>query len=280
MARQRQNKRKTYSQPDLTTTNLLPLLKKPMELIGRKIKVPGTYWAENAAPAEIDKNFVCVCVDFELIHRFNRDKADELKSNAVKLTEMGESGEGGNSDDFWMRYPHPFLEYYYKTFPSELPGNNKEGVAETAVSNVLNVSNDVMDVSVVDDAMTDEVKNAKVYANLLLIRSTKVTQGKQRGRVRHNFSCNLIVDDPKSNRDGCVCQSPITIWGKSTGPFFKHVRAKAAAGCKSHKKLLSCRRHTTFLYCSRRYRCFWSPCVALRRRFCCCRSNGALLYCS
>eukprot|EP00966_Prymnesium_polylepis_P265410 6131428-Prymnesium_polylepis.1 len=37
----------------------------------------------------------------------------------MQLQEMGVDGGGGNSDPFWMKYPAPFLTFYYKTFPDE-----------------------------------------------------------------------------------------------------------------------------------------------------------------
>ena len=45
---------------------------------------------------------------------------------AFQLQEMGEAGTGSlehgiaSGEVFWMKYPYPFLTYYYKTFPDKL----------------------------------------------------------------------------------------------------------------------------------------------------------------
>ena len=33
---------------------------------------------------------------------------------------MGTDGLGGNSERFWMEYPYPFLDFYWKTFPTAM----------------------------------------------------------------------------------------------------------------------------------------------------------------
>lgn len=119
------NKRRKVAtvQQSLEQGSILPLIKKPMEMIGKQINVPGKHWGSSATAAEQKKMYVCTVVDFSLKHVFDEGKDTEYKADAFKLTEMGEDGSGGASEDFWMIYPHPFLRYFYDTFPNLLESN-------------------------------------------------------------------------------------------------------------------------------------------------------------
>ena len=65
------------------TQHALPLLKKPMEQIGKQIKVPGSFWDGRMSTEERN---TCTVRDFTLVHKFPTKPAPE---NAWQLQEMG-----------------------------------------------------------------------------------------------------------------------------------------------------------------------------------------------
>ena len=84
---------------------MLPVFKKPLEIIGETFKVPGSFWGSACPAADANKKFVVAVKDFTLTHR---DTPQSTPSQAFKLTELGEDGNGGNSVDFWMKYPYMY----------------------------------------------------------------------------------------------------------------------------------------------------------------------------
>ncbi|KAL1503558.1 hypothetical protein AB1Y20_012036 [Prymnesium parvum] len=100
-------KTKPRGQQTAVVSTFFPLIKKPMELLGKTLKVPGNHWGTSARAADANKMFVCVMKDFSMAHRFN---PNDPPASGFLLTEIGEDGHcGGSSEDFWMHYPTPFL---------------------------------------------------------------------------------------------------------------------------------------------------------------------------
>jgi hypothetical protein len=87
----------------------LPLIKKPLELVGDSINVPGAYWKGRMSAAEKEALYVCVVRDHSALHKF----MDGTTSEAFELQEMGEAGTGSlergdaSGEIFWMVYPFP-----------------------------------------------------------------------------------------------------------------------------------------------------------------------------
>ena len=69
----------------------LPLLKKPLEQIGKQINVPGSYWEGRMSADERSTLYKCTVRDFTLAHKFPGKPAPE---SAFQLQEMGVSGTG------------------------------------------------------------------------------------------------------------------------------------------------------------------------------------------
>ena len=78
-------KRKGAMQSQL---NQLPLLKKPSELIGTQIKVPGAYWDGRMSDEEKAMLYLCGIRDYSALHTF----ASGAKGQAFELQEMGAAG--------------------------------------------------------------------------------------------------------------------------------------------------------------------------------------------
>ena len=48
----------------------LPLIKKPLELIGVEIAIPGAFWKGRMSAAEKQTKYVCIVRDFSALHKF------------------------------------------------------------------------------------------------------------------------------------------------------------------------------------------------------------------
>ena len=88
-------------QTGLTDVNMLPLLKKPIEAVGKEIGVIGSHWGSSCPSSDRNKIFKCIVSDFSIAHRMDED---EPPTKAFQLSEMGVDGSGGNSVPFWMVY--------------------------------------------------------------------------------------------------------------------------------------------------------------------------------
>ena len=68
--------------------------------------------------------YLCTVLDFDVMHKMPGKTTPEQE---FKVQEMGEAGTGSlekgdaSGETFWIAYPMPYLEFYYKTFPLELP---------------------------------------------------------------------------------------------------------------------------------------------------------------
>ena len=80
----------------------------------------------------------------------------------MKLSEMGTDGQGGNSEAFWMRYPFPFLNFWYATYPLQ----------PTAIDTTAEVTADVTAEAEVETEEKAKTRSI-VYKYLELVRSEK-----------------------------------------------------------------------------------------------------------
>ena len=106
-------KKKKPVQRSLEESGQYPLLKKPSDCIGKNVGVPGSHWGSACPAADTDKVYLCTITDYTVLHA----QSPTERWPALKLVEMGVDGEGGNSEAFWMRYPFPFLTFWYATYP-------------------------------------------------------------------------------------------------------------------------------------------------------------------
>ncbi|KAL1521918.1 hypothetical protein AB1Y20_021567 [Prymnesium parvum] len=115
------------TKPTSMTQYAQPLLKKPLEHIGKQVYVKGSYWEGCLTSAEKETKYLCTLVmDFtDALHTWGRGGRPPCP--AFKVQEMGESGTGNlehgdaSGEIFFIPYPHPFLEFFYDTFPELLP---------------------------------------------------------------------------------------------------------------------------------------------------------------
>lgn len=209
-------KRKRQHQASLEDVGNFPLLKKPHEVIGKEFTVPGSHWGTSAGRGEANKEYVCIIQDFSLLHTFSPTE----RSGAMQILEVGESGSAGRSESFWMPYPFPFLKFWYKSHPELLKPVAHHSAGGDARGPV-DVDEEQPSGKAAETPAAVDVEN-EVYKYLDIVRSFKITEGKQKGRMCHKYKCNIV-----SVPGGPKCGGNVTIYGKSTGVFFKHVRRKA-----------------------------------------------------
>ena len=77
-------------------------LKKPLEHLGKKIDIPGSFWQYKGRVSEEDHNAVykCTVLDFSLMHKFSPDGA---YTQAFHLQEMGVDAAPGRSRSLTSR---------------------------------------------------------------------------------------------------------------------------------------------------------------------------------
>lgn len=202
---------------------LQPLLPKPTEMKGETLKVPGAHWGSACDAAERAKLFVCTILDFSFIHRFTPQDAP---TQVFQLSERGEDGHGGNSVDFWMKYPQPFLQYWYATYPEKL----SEAKGQTASKASEAVLADASD-ETAGGGGADPRSEAWRFVKVLKVNHIK--GGKQNGRKQQICECNIV-------EFGKPCKRPITVYGNSTTSIFKHARLYASkAGNDGHAEALA-----------------------------------------
>jgi len=108
--------------------------------VGRQIKVLGSYWKGRMSNEEANSLCLCTVRDYHALHKWD---AGGTPSEAMELQEMGVDGQGiratgGSSSDriFFMKYPIPFLQHWYGTFPPAQQDTTTTGTSDVSPSSV------------------------------------------------------------------------------------------------------------------------------------------------
>ena len=225
-------KSKAAKATTLEQGGILPLFKKPMDKVGWSIYFLGSFWGSAGRAGEENKEFKCTLTDFSIAYVPAKDEVKcglikNRKCSAFKMTEMGVDGNGGDSHPFWVSYPCPFLEHFYRSHPDELKANktNHPAHGETSAAAAAAGTPD-------EEAPFDEASNPKVYDNLELVRCEMV-----KGRTRTTYTCGVVMTD--GPRIGQKCGGSVTLYGKTTSNFFTHCRRRAKnQHCAAHAALV------------------------------------------
>ena len=109
-------KRPGSKQQQQLNVDQYPLLKKPMEHLGKQLNVPGSFWQGRMSEHERDKIYKCTIVDFSLAQKVAPNSSPRM---AFKVQEMGIdcTGSHENSDlastMYWIDYQMPSLPLYH-----------------------------------------------------------------------------------------------------------------------------------------------------------------------
>ena len=109
--RKANSKAATVPKQQRITASALPVLKRPLDQVGKQILVPGAYWVGRVSREEKDLEYKCTVIEFDMLHKWDDGRPP---SAAFQLQEMGVTGTGslepGDSSGelFWMTYPMPY----------------------------------------------------------------------------------------------------------------------------------------------------------------------------
>ena len=99
MAKSRAKKREPLRQGSLGVEQHT-LLKKPLDLLGKQIEMPGSFWQGRMSADERETVYKCTIIDFSLAHKFS---PDAVPSQAFRLQEMGvDGGQHGFNSKAWL----------------------------------------------------------------------------------------------------------------------------------------------------------------------------------
>ncbi len=115
------------------------------------------------------------------------------------VDEKGSTEAGGSNDDkiFFMKYPYPFLQYWYGNFPL---------VQETTLTDTSIVSSSSVDVvpdmsgkSISGDARFPHLPPSKdfVLKQWTLVSDDLITADRNSGQYKATFKCNIVDGDEK-----------------------------------------------------------------------------------
>jgi hypothetical protein len=216
---------------------LMPLLKKPLEQVGKFVDVPGAYWSGNMSAEEVAAMYKCAVRDFSYAHDF-----PGVKHAAFQLQEMGPKGTGSlehgdaSGEIFWMRYPFPFLEYFYGTYPELLPKPAGTG-AEPVIVDIRSPGNNTDAAKMKPDTHPDfpHIRlstSAPVFKYYTINSDILQEMGPKSGLFCGEFEC--IVRGP----DGSLCGCKRRIFhkrdkGVSSSNLIAHMRERALV-CSVH----------------------------------------------
>lgn len=195
--RKQQKSGKAKQQPQITT-HVLPLLKKPMETIGKQVNVRGDYYEGKMTAAEKETLYKHTVRDFTNSHKFPNSLVPEA---AVQLQEMGVTGTGSTEHGdasgaiFWMRYQPDFLKCYYETYPDEMPSPQK---APTIELEPVAVDDGPDKPDVHPDYPHVRLGRAPVMGFFSITADTLVEMGPKSGSYKAAFECIIEAEDGRT----------------------------------------------------------------------------------
>ena len=231
--------KKATKQSSITSMGF-PLLQKPAEMcVGRQIQVLGSYWTGRMSNEEANSLYKCTVREYHALHKWD---AGGTPSQAMELQEMGVDGQGsretgGSAADriFFMKYPLPFLQHWYATYP---PPHQDTTTTGSSVVSPSSVGGDTGMAGERTSGVTDSKfphmppRKAVVFNYYTLVSDDLISSGPNSGQYTATFKCNI------KDETGKVCGAERKIVhckGKavSTSNLIQHIE-KTSKRCASH----------------------------------------------
>ena len=185
-------KRRQGAQTTLRVVKYPPI--KVQSHIGETANVPGVFWhTKGSCQANTEVEYSCTITAYDALHNWPHGHP----SQAVQLIESGPLDNPGRAtnEKFWMKYPLPFLEYYYAANPLDeqeeaAGGEDDGGHSDGANENDNNDHGDDEDTAQKRSnkkmkTISDEVNTEKpLYKYLKFERAVEVTTGKMKGEIK------------------------------------------------------------------------------------------------
>jgi hypothetical protein len=188
---------------------------------------------------EANSLYKCTVRDFHALHKWD---AGGTPSQAMELQEMGVDGQGsretgGSSADriFFMKYPLPFLQHWYATYP---PPQQDTTTTGSSVVSPSSVGGDTDMAGERTPGVTDSnfphmpPRKAVVFNYYTLVSDDLISSGPNSGQYTATFKCNI------KDETGKVCGAERKIVhckGKavSTSNLIQHIE-KTSKKCASN----------------------------------------------
>ncbi len=116
---------------------------------------------------------------------------------------QGNTEPGGSNDDkiFFMKYPLPFLQYWYETFPLSQQETTTTGTSVVSSSSV-GVRTDMTPESSSGHTQSKfphlPPSKTDVFNHWTLVSDDLVSAGRNSGQYKAAFKCNVVDGDGKS----------------------------------------------------------------------------------
>lgn len=198
-------------------TLMLPEIALPDSLLGKSIKVPGTYWHGRMSAVEKATSYLCTVRDYSLAHKFDANDPRCSPEKAWELMEVGERGTGSlepgdsSGEIFWMRNTD-FLKYYYDTYPEEMPRAPGDTVGGSGCLDLTgggggddeeggdgDCGGGITDVGAPGASASDR---PSVYKFFRLEKDTLIQLGPKTGHYKATYVC--IIQTADGEECGCV----------------------------------------------------------------------------
>lgn len=219
-------------QQSLADLRVLPQLKKPTAAAGEEVLVLGSYWTR-CAQSDKEKNYICIVREFDALHSWpgpGQTEADKSvdKSAGMQLQLMGEEGgatlDGG--EVFWMKYPHPFLQYWYAAHPLEgAAGGGEAEESTTARNSAIELDGDGLTNEETSAVPQEKSRRTKVLQFVKMGKTTTAENGKMKGKKRTMATCCVRMKAVDGRTK--ICGKSMVLWGMSTSRIFGHLREAA-----------------------------------------------------
>ena len=174
-------------------------VKDKASLVGCTIHMTGKDWGEECEPEDAETIYKLIVNKFDSLRK-GSEWPDGISSAGAECVEAGTTGESGNSEPLWIKYPLPFLKFYWDardaTREEEAAAADEEAAEEDSESDA-------------EDASGKKArKKSRLYTYLAgPHEDVIVPQGMWgAGKPKRKYTCKI-----KDSITGLICGSPVTI---------------------------------------------------------------------
>ena len=173
------------------------------------------------------------CLMLPLLPLRNHSHHHSCTGQAFELQEMGPEGTGSlevgdaSGEVFWMKYPAPFLEWYYFTYPEAHPTPANASVDSPIQAEANTTEETTTELPLVSPE--DRATKAVAFSCYELTSNKLITQGPNRGKKEKVHVCKVI----KEGGETCGASKTIRHKGNShpSSNLIGHIRSHANNGC-------------------------------------------------
>ena len=118
-------------------------VKDKASLVGCTIHMTGKDWGEECEPEDAETIYKLIVNKFDILRKGSA-WPDGISSAGAECVEAGTTGESGNSEPLWIKYPLPFLKFYWDardaTREEEAAAADEEAAEEDSESDAEDAS--------------------------------------------------------------------------------------------------------------------------------------------